>query len=205
MAARPWYRRGFRNLRNRWVQVGITLFATGLVIGMTAALLRPKPLKPGAAVDPNVYKFIHCDNCLMELPYNKDLDGHRCPKCLPPKVGFFVATKRSVKDGAELSKWRWFNLAAAFEGVAALGVIVFLAYLPTPDPTSIFYLCNCPHCGQRMRFRQVSLGGAGMCPRCRRVVKFPEEDEAVTELEVMEAERLQALAEQEARLAEAGE
>ena len=76
-------------------------------------------------------------------------------------------------------------VGCAVDALATLGVVVYLLYLPVPDPTSTFFVCNCPHCNQRMRFRQVSLGGLGMCPKCKRPVRFPDEDDAVREVDYL--------------------
>jgi hypothetical protein len=65
--------------------------------------------------------------------------------------------------------------------VLFLGVIVYLLYLPVTDPTKVFYVISCPYCAQKLRFRAVSLGGIGSCVRCKRMIRFPGEEDAVLE------------------------
>jgi Zn finger protein HypA/HybF involved in hydrogenase expression len=170
---KPWHRKAFRK---RWVQVRITVVAGVLVAGVCARLFAPRERQKS---DKAGYKYLHCDQCRMEMTYNPELEGRRCPKCQPPKTGYLQPTESSIKSGSgDPSPWKWVYIASAVDALATLGVVV---YLPVPDPTATFFVCNCPHCNQRMRFRQVSLGGLGMCPKCKRPVRFPDEDDAVLE------------------------
>lgn len=191
-----WPRRVLAAFRRRWVQVGLVVVTGGLAIGATSLALAPKDRKKpgtaGADKDQAQFKFMHCDNCRLEIPYNPEQEGRRCPKCQPPKTGFFVATRKSIKEGGEPNPWRWYNVAVGFESVAVLGAVVYLLYLPVRDPSSVWYIFDCPHCSQKLRFRAVSLGGAGMCSRCKRMVRFPDEGEAVRE-DVYQMEELRAL------------
>ncbi len=181
--AKPWYRKAWRALRVRWVQVCVALLAGALLAMLTSLVLAPKER---ARNDKAGFKFIHCDQCKTELAYNPEMDGKPCPRCRPPKTGFYRPTETSIKAGTgDASPWRWFYLAASVEALATLGAVVYLLYLPVPDPTATYFVCNCPHCNQRMRFRQVSLGGLGMCPKCKRPVRFPDEDDAVREVEYL--------------------
>lgn len=196
---KPWYWRAWKNLRKRWVQVTIVMLAGLLVAGLSWQVLAPT-IDPKADRAAGRYKFLHCDHCNTELAYNPDLDGKRCPKCPPPNTGFYVPTEASIKSSwSGKSPWRWAYLAVAVEVLAALGGVVYLLYLPVADPTTTFFVCNCPHCGQRLRFRQVALGGLGQCSRCKRPLRFPDEDEAVLEADLVraETERLEARAAEE--------
>jgi len=192
---RSWYRTVLGRFRSRWVQVCLVLITGGLVMGASLLLLAPKPRNKGpggAAKDDAQFKYMHCDNCRMELPYKPEMEGHRCAKCQPPKVGYYVATRKSIRDGTDPNPWKWVNVSIGFESVAVLAAVVYLLYLPVRDPSTVWYIFDCPHCSQKLRFRQVSLGGAGMCSRCKRMVRFPDEGEAVPE-DVYQQQELQAI------------
>ncbi len=177
---KTWYQKAWKAFQKRWVQVCVTLATGVLVAGVSSQVLGPRERARG---DTTGFKFLHCDNCQMEMPFNPELDGKRCPRCKPPSTGYFKATESSIKRGTgPSSPWKWVYIACAFDALATLGMVVYLLYLPVPDPTTTFYVCNCPHCKQRMRFRQLSLGGIGMCPKCKRPVRFPDEDDAVAEV-----------------------
>jgi hypothetical protein len=190
---KPWYKKAWRALRVRWVQVCITLLAGALVVMASSLAFAPKAR---ARTDKTGYKFMHCDQCKTEMTYNRELEGKPCPRCRPPKTGYFRPTETSIKEGSgDKDPWRWVYLATAVEALATVGVVVYLLYLPVPDPTATYYLCNCPHCGQRTRFRQVALGGIGQCPRCKRPFRFPDEDDAVPEADFLKEQGELAAAE----------
>lgn len=171
-------------LRKRWVQVCLLVLVWGFAVALSWSSLAPKKEKRNAAD----YKFLHCEQCKTEMPFNLDLDGKRCPKCQPPKTGFLVPTVESIKTGSELTPWRWLYLAVFVECVCLLGGVVYLLYLPVADPKSVYYVLPCPHCGQRLRYRGVSLGQLGSCARCKRMIRFPEEEEALPEAELVKLE-----------------
>jgi len=146
-------------------------------------------------VDPNVYKYIRCSECGTELPYNKDLDGKRCPKCQPPKTGFYYKQKESLKDAGRASfPLRWFYTAVGLDFLATLAAVVYVCYRPQTSPADVYYVCNCTSCNQRLRFREISLGELGQCPRCKSILRFPDEDDAVTEDAALEWDRQAAMA-----------
>jgi hypothetical protein len=187
---KTWYEKAWKALEKRWVQVCVTLVAGCLVAGISSRLLAPKVDAKGQTADKSKLKYMHCNVCKLEMQYNPELVQRPCPKCRPPKVGFFVATESSVKSAfGGPSPYRWYNLALTFEAFVTVGVVVYLLYLPVPDPTTTFYVFSCPHCRQRMRYRKVALGGLGQCPRCKRPVRFPDEDEAVPEQVLMAREQ----------------
>jgi uncharacterized paraquat-inducible protein A len=178
---KPWYRRAIKNLRKRWVQVLLAFVTGAFAVAVTARILIPRSAAGIKDKEAAGYKFLHCNQCMLELAYNAELDGKRCPKCQPPRTGFFVATKDSIRSGGDVSPNRWFYVAAGIEALATLGAVVYIAYLPTRDPTQIYYVFHCPECDQRLRFREVSLGELGQCPRCENILRFPDEDDAVRE------------------------
>ncbi len=167
---------------------------------LTLAYVAPKSPEKGKDKDTSGLKFLHCDQCKMELPYNKEMDGKRCPKCQPPKTGFYVATEHSIKGGGSggLDPWRYVYVSILIETIVMLGVSVRVLSKPIFDPKQAYYILPCPHCNQRLRYRGVSLGSLGSCSRCKRMLRFPEEEEAMLEVDVqkLEAEVAQMLAEQ---------
>lgn len=181
--SKPWYRRALKNLRKRWVQVVLAVLAGVLAVAVSGRVLIPRRAISAAEKEREKagYKFLHCDQCKMEMSYNRELDGKKCPRCQPPNVGFLIPTKESIRGGEGASPYRWFYVAAGLEALATLGAVVYLAYLPVRDPTQIYYVFNCPECDQRLRFREVSLGELGQCPRCENILRFPDEDDAVRE------------------------
>jgi hypothetical protein len=192
-----------RAFRRRWVQVCIVLLVWLLALGVSFNRLSPKPNK-----DPAKLQYMHCDNeaCRFEIPYDKDRVGQQCPKCKGVKggkEGFFVGTEKSVKTGVQMSPWTRVYVAVFVESVLALAGITYLLYRPVPDLTNLFFVISCPYCNQRLRYRAVSHGGQGACSRCKRILKFPDEEDAVTEEEVLRADAAQAEAEMRRAQAEA--
>jgi len=190
-AKKPWHQRAWKSLRKRWVQVFVVVSSGVLLAGIAYLLLAPKTsdaAKLAADKKAGKYKYLSCDKCNMELPYNPELDGKKCSKCKPPKTGFYTPTVASRKDGGGPDPWKWFILAVAFDGLAVAGTVVYLSSLPVLDPSAVFYVFNCPHCAQRLRFRQLALGGIGQCSRCKRPLRFPDEDHAVLESQLLRQE-----------------
>ena len=199
-----WFGRARRAFRKRWVWVCIVGLVWLLVVAVSVSRFMPKKSAPGA--DAGKYKFMHCDQCKTELPYNKDLDGKKCAKCQPPKTGYYVATEVSVKSGAgALSPWAKVYVAAFVETVVMLAAVTFLLYLPVPDPKTLYFVVACPYCSQRLRYRAISHGGLGSCSRCKRMLRFPAEADAVTEDEVLRADAAEAEADAERLRTEAEE
>lgn len=185
---RTWYERAWRNLRKRWVQVTLVALAGLCAAGLSWKLLVPR-VDRQADRAAGKFQFMHCTECKTELAYSPEMEGKRCPRCQPPKTGFYVATEETIKSvSGGKSPERWAVLAVTLELLAALGGVVYLLYLPVPDPAATFYVCHCPHCHQRLRFRQVSLGGIGQCSRCKRPLRFPGEDDAVRETDLVREE-----------------
>lgn len=201
---RPFRIRARRALRRRWVQAAIVILVWLLGAALTYGRLAPKGVAAGSAKDTSKFKFMHCETCKMELPYNKDLDGKRCSKCQPPKEGFFVGTELSVKSGAgSMSPWTRVYVAIFVETFLMLGLMTYLMYREVPDPGTQYFVVACPYCSQRLRYRAASHGGLGSCSRCKRMIRFPEEHDAVTEAEVLAADEATARAEVEQARAEA--
>jgi uncharacterized CHY-type Zn-finger protein len=167
-----------------------------LVVMVSVRQFGPREPAKGAKRDTSRFKFLHCDHCKMEMAYNQEMDGKRCPKCQPPNTGFFIPTETSVKSGLNaLSPWSKVYVSTFVETVIMLGVLTFLLYRPVPDPKTVFFVVICPYCNQRLRYRSVSHGGLGSCSRCKRMLRFPAEEDAVTEEDVLRADEATAMAE----------
>jgi Zn-finger nucleic acid-binding protein len=180
---KSWWKRAVANLKNRWVQVLATLIILAIAVGASKVVFGPKAVKANEAKDPNVFKYLHCDQCGTELAYNKELDGKMCPRCRPPKTGFFIATKESVKTGSQTNPWKWYNIAVVVESVVALGMVYYFLSRPVVEAATQFFVVSCPRCSQSLRYSARSHGGAGLCPRCKGLIRFPDEDDAVSENE----------------------
>jgi hypothetical protein len=161
-------------------------------MGISVWLLAPKKLARDK--DP---KFLFCPKCEKEGRYDAKLDGEPCPQCMEEPRGVLVGQAVSIKDAARKSPWKRVYLALAFEGVGLVATILFLLSRNRYDLSSIYYVFYCPHCSQRLRFRHVSLGGIGQCSRCRRPVRFPVEENAMREEDLMREEEERRLAEEE--------
>lgn len=196
-----------RTFRKRWVWVCLVCLVWVITALLSYYRLAPKGsggAKTGDQADTSNFKFMHCDQCQTELPYNKSLDGKRCAKCQPPKTGFYVGTEISMKSGkGSLPPWTKVYVTIFVETVIFLGVLTYLLYRPVPDPNAMFFIVACPYCNQRLRYRAASHSGLGSCSRCKRMIRFPDEDDAVTEAEVYAADEATARAEAERAEAEA--
>lgn len=178
-----WSEVATHKLRQRWVQVALVISGGALLMLTSALVLAPKP-EPKAR-DP---KFLFCPKCENESRYDTKYDGEPCTRCRDEPVGTLVGRDESVKQVGVKSRWRWVYLATSLELLVTVGAVVYLLYRPASDPGNTFYVFSCPHCGQRLRFRQVSLGGIGQCSRCKRPVRFPQEGEAVREEDLLREE-----------------
>ncbi len=206
--SKSWGRHAQLAFRKRWVQVCLLGMIWLFTVLLTVAYMAPNSPAKGAAKDTSGFRFLHCDVCKMELPYNKEMDGKRCPKCVPPKTGFFFPTEQSIRTGSgSLSPWRYVFVAVCIESVVLLGITVRVLSAPIFDPKAAYYILPCPHCNQRLRYRGVSLGSLGSCSRCKRVLRFPAEEEAMLEADVqkLEEEVAKIMSEQAMAEAEAAE
>jgi hypothetical protein len=154
------------------IRVCVTLIVGIIVILLTIRLLRPRPEAPGDA------KFMHCDVCKQEMLYNPKLAGGKCPRCQPPKIGTLIATKSSVGQGYG-NPWRQLNIALGFEGIILLGAVVWILSTPPRGAGQIQYAyTQCKNCGRRLRFPAHRAGaGAGWCPLCKAMFRYPTEQE----------------------------
>jgi len=183
----------FRKLRKRWVQVALLLVGAALLMSVSALVLSPK--RQPWAKDP---KFLYCPKCDYESRYDQRLDGEPCTKCSQDPVGALVARETSIKEVGYKSPWKRVYIALSLEGIVAFGGLVYLLSRRPRSEGVTYFVFSCPHCNQRLRFRQISLGGLGLCSRCKRPVRFPEEDTAIREADRMREEQERLLAEEAA-------
>jgi hypothetical protein len=175
-----------------------------MAMAVTVGRFGPKTPVKGAAQDTSKFKYVHCDNCKLELPYTPEMVEKRCPRCQPPKEGFFVPSETSVKSRlGQTSPWTRIYVALFIETVVMLALLTYMLYRPVPDPASVYFIVSCPYCNQRLRYRAVSHGGQGACSRCKRILRFPDEEDAVSEAQTLKAEEEAALASAAAAAAEA--
>lgn len=179
-----WIRAATRKLQDRWVQVLLAILVGILLMVASGFALAPKKAPP--AKDP---KFLYCPKCEYEQRYDAKHEGEPCMRCREEPVGKLIGIAESHKVVGKKSPWKWVYLSIAFEAIATTGVVVFLLSRKTRAPESTYYVFGCPHCGQRLRFRSVSLGGLGQCSRCKRPVRFPTAEHAVLEEDLMREEQ----------------
>ena len=99
-------------------------------------------------------------------------------KCKPPKVGYFEPTEKPLGPGGRSNPWRWFYSAISVEAILFLGLLAYVIKPRQREEKENYVYCNCPHCKWRLRFRDSLLGKGGQCPRCKRLFRFPEMEEA---------------------------
>jgi hypothetical protein len=177
-----------RAFRARWLWALIVIVSWLLVAALTVTKLGPKPAT-AKDIAGGRYKFLYCDKCGTEMGYDKNLDGKPCPKCTNPKSrGFFMPQEYSIKEQGKMDPWMKVYVITFAETVIMLGILVYLMYRPVVDPATLYYVVSCPHCQQRLRYRSVSHGGLGSCSRCKRMLRFPDEEDAVNEEDVLKAD-----------------
>jgi len=160
---------------------------------VSGLLLKPKRVQ-SAVADP---KLLYCPKCEHEQRYDSKYDGESCTKCRDEPVGKLEGIAESKKVVGKKSPWKWFNVALAIEGVATVAAVVIVLSRQARVSETTFFVFSCPHCGQRLRFRSVSLGGLGQCKRCKRPVRFPTEEHAVREEDLIREEQERLTAEQD--------
>ena len=192
-AAPPWSEVASRRLKQRGVQVALVIVVGLLFMTVSGLLLKPKRMAT-AVTDP---KFLFCPKCEHEQRYDSKYDGEACTKCREEPVGKLEGRAESNKLVGKKSPWKWFNVALAIEGVATIAAVVIVLSRKARVSDTTYFVFSCPHCGQRLRFRSVSLGGLGQCKRCKRPVRFPTEEHAVREEDLIREEQERLAAEQD--------
>ncbi len=195
-------KRVLANLKTKTGQLLLCMALFGGVVWVSAKLLGPKDApKVGQATDE--YKYLVCNECKLEVLYNREMDRHTCPKCQPPKVGYLMPSKTSVKSGGDGNPWRRYNIAVGVEFIVFLMVIVYLLSRPVADvPTD--YILNCLHCGLALRYQPDGFDQYALCPGCDQVIKLPDEEEAMTQEDQEDVKEANILTTMEADLRGSG-
>lgn len=178
-APKSFGQRVLANLKKRWTQVFLCVLAFCVGLLVTQRVLGPKAEAKNAPKDPNVYKFLRCSECKLEMPYNPEQADRNCPKCRPPKVGFLTPAKESVKTGGDRNPWQRYNIAVIVEGVLLLAAVYYFLSRPVEAVPTEFVL-TCPHCGTGLQYTPAGFDQYALCGGCEQVIKLPDEDEAMT-------------------------
>lgn len=202
---KPLLQRVGANFGTKWAQLILSMIALTLVVGGTYKLTTKKP--PTTDSDKKKqeaeFGFMHCDLCMQELIYNKDLAGkrtHGC-RCQPGQVGYWEPTKGSVKNGV-VSPYRWFYVASFFETLVWLGSVAYM--LGREEKAPLHYFVKCPHCTHLLRYRASAFDVLVECPNCEQWVRLPDADEAKCQEDLHEETAEKALGVFEQRLRESG-
>lgn len=205
---KPLGRRIVANFGKKWVQVIISILALALVIvGARQLLVKPPPKsdteKAKAAAE---FKFMHCDKCMREMPYNKDLEGKPayggCKCAKREEGGYWVGTKESVVGGGGDPSERWFYTAVLVASVLWLGVLWFL--LARKDDTPDRFFIRCLHCREMLRYTSDGFDKLVACPTCEQPIRLPDEDEAMSDEDHQDEVTDTTLGEYEAKLRATG-
>lgn len=191
------------NLMKRWLQVFIAFVAFAIASYVTQRVLGPKEIAKNAVKDPKVYKYLCCSECRFEIPYNTDQENIICPKCKPPKVGYFKAAKESIKNGGDRNPWRMYNIGIAVEATTLLALIYLILSRPIKaDPT--FYVVNCIHCGLLLKYQPDGVDRFAICAGCDEIIKLPDADEVMTTEDQEQVKESSVILAMESSLIESG-
>ncbi len=174
-------KRIFDNLGKKWLQVLISIILFGLAISASHRVLVPKSAVTSAekAKEEAEFKFMHCDKCMKEMPYNKDLAGRpsMACKCKQGGGGFWGATKTSAINSA--SPKRFFYTATLVESLLWLAALYWLLARKEDGPRHYFY--KCIHCRDMLRYSKSGFDLLVVCPSCGLFIRLPTQEEALTQ------------------------
>ena len=178
---KPLAQRVVINLQQKWLQVFLSFVLVVAWVQLMPRLLGPKKLAPGEKQKTDQFKFMHCTECNLEIPFNEELNNRPCTKCRPPKVGFFSATKNSVKSGSgDASPWVYYNYGLILTSISYLGLLYYILSRPIAAPRSNVFVSKCLHCGEYLKYGPDGHDKYVECPKCLNLLKLPDEDEALT-------------------------
>jgi hypothetical protein len=151
--------------------IGI-LVGGALVMSVTAWFYSQKKASP---VKPEDRRFMHCPQCLKELPYEALRAEKGCQLCGAKDE--LVPTKESLKTtGEPPSLGARLIVPLLIEANVLLGVVMLYFYLTsrwkrTKEDEALYMECD--HCHQRLRYKSSRGGQVGQCPRCKHRLLFP--------------------------------
>ena len=164
-----------RKTKQMLMRLAMLFMGTLLSVMLTMWFLVPSNSKRYAD-----YKFMHCEQCKAEVPFDPITVKGPCLRC-PTKDGTLRGTVDSIrsKAGAEAAAkanpWKWFNIAMIFESVLFLGAARLRFKTSAASIKRRERLLELsPLQVALLRFRESLLGKGGQCPRCKRLFRFPE-------------------------------
>jgi hypothetical protein len=124
-----------------------------------------------------VYMFMHCPECLDEMPYNTNLKT--CNNCEAGAA--LVPTERSIRDEGPQMSARG-KLVVLLVVIAVLGqaTAFFLVYryrllkrLEEAYKNRVL-VCRCPFCKRKLGYNAQKIGSGVTCPRCKTAFVLPK-------------------------------
>jgi endogenous inhibitor of DNA gyrase (YacG/DUF329 family) len=180
MASRtPLGKRILKNLGKKWLQVIFSVVVLGIALSLSHRLLVKKATTEAAKKKEEAsFKFMHCDKCSKEMPYNKDLANKPAMacKCKQGDAGYWTATAESVANGQ--SPLRFFYTAILVESLVWLISLYYL--LARKDSAPQFYFHKCLHCRDMLRYTKAGFDLLVVCPSCGLYIRLPTDEEALT-------------------------
>ena len=178
---KPLAQRVVVNLRKKWLQVFLSVVVLAGWVQLMPRLLGPKKLAQGEKQKTDEFKFLHCERCNLEIPFNEQLNGRPCTKCVAPNTGYFVPTKNSIKSGSgDASPWIKYNYGLILTSISYLGLLYYILSRPVEPPRSNVFVSKCLHCGEYLKYGPDGHSRYVECPKCVQLLKLPDEDEALT-------------------------
>jgi hypothetical protein len=203
--SKPLGRRILANMRSKWAQVMISALAFTIILLVSHKLTVKKKAVTAAekAKEASEFKFMHCDFCRREMPYNESLANKRAQGCAcrGTEVGYWTPTKDSAKAGGD-DPLRWFYSAVFVESIVWLAVLYFL--LSREDDTPEFFFVKCVHCGVVLRYTASGYDLLVACVNCEQPIRLPDEDESMSREEQDEVKAIEAVEGYEKQLRKSG-
>ncbi len=192
------------NLGKKWIQVilSMVLFAGALALSHRYLVKQKATTEAQKKKDEAEFQFMHCDKCLKEMPYNKELANRPAMacKCKQGDAGFWEPTKESVAGGA--SPKAYFYTAILVLSLLWLAGLYYL--LARKDAKPDFYYLKCLHCRDMLRYTANGFGSLVVCPSCALYLRLPDEEEALTMEDHEDDHTETVLSHFQARLIESG-
>jgi DNA-directed RNA polymerase subunit RPC12/RpoP len=155
----------------------IVLGAGVVAVAATVYYLQPHKPDPGK----EDYKFMHCERCGTEFPYNKDQTTEmQCPRCAP-KLSVMVPTKESVKTAGTHNPYTRMFMMIYGELVVIMIAVLYVTRRRSGEEDVDYLFMRCRNCQQKLRYREQQVGQFGKCPRCKRPIIFPAESLSIDE------------------------
>jgi hypothetical protein len=158
----------------RFTTVGMAVLALCFVLWLILLLVGTGGNRTGPAVRVDDK---HCPNCGRELPLTART-AEDCPFCKLDTSADGAGRKRSSVGIAGTSFTVPAVLLAFFVLLLGVHLWVALQRKAANYKDETLYLTSCANCTRKLRYRPQQIGRAALCPLCRRLIVFPEPDEA---------------------------